>query len=285
MIFKRILGLLMILAGLVGLAVCIAGVIYAPQLIDRAGTALDESLAVVSQTLDTTEDGLLLAQTTLEQVNAGLGTVVSAVEGVSRALGETQPMLEEVGRIVSQDVPDSLDALQSVVPEVARAAGVVEDALIALSEFRLEQSILGIAFGFDLGFDYDPEQSMSESIDSLGTSLEGMSPRLRALKTFMDNASEDLETMGQDIDQVSETLDTLTAQMESAAGLLGSFLGTVNELQRTIERTRDGLPQQLELVRIAAIVFLVWIGLAQITPLYLGWELLSGQRNGREADE
>lgn len=285
MIFKRILGLLMIVAGLAGLVVCIAGLIYAPQLIDRLGTALDDNLAVVSQTLDTTEDSLLLAQTTLEQVDTGLTTVVSAVEGVSQALGETQPMLEEVGRIVSQDVPDSLDALQSVVPEVARTAGVVEDALVALSEFRLEQSILGIAFGFDLGFDYDPEQSMSESIDSLGTSLDGMSPRLRALQTFMDNASGDLETMGQDIDQVSDTLETLAGQLESAAGLLDSFLGTVNDLQRTTEQTRDGLPQQLELVKIAVIVFLVWIGLAQIAPLYLGWELLSGQRNGRQADE
>ena len=285
MIFKRILGLLMIVAALVGLVVCIAGIIYAPQVIDRAGSALDDSLAVVSQTLDTTEDGLLLAQTTLEQVDAGLETVASAVGGVSGALRETTPMLDAVGKIVSEDVPDSLDALQSVVPEVARAAGVVEDALIALSEFRLEQSILGISLGFDLGFDYDPQQSMAESIDSLGASLDGMSPRLRALQTFMDNASGDLESMGQDIDQVVDTLDTLTGQLESAAGLLDSFLATVNDLQRTMDQARDGLPQQLDLAKIAAIAILVWIGLAQIAPLYLGWELISGQRDPRHGDE
>jgi 3-hydroxyisobutyrate dehydrogenase-like beta-hydroxyacid dehydrogenase/uncharacterized protein YoxC len=277
MIFKRILGLLMIVVGLFGLVVCIAGIIYAPQVINRVGTALNDSMAVVSQTLDTAEDSLLLAQTTLEQVDAGLETVASAVGGVSGALRETTPMLGEVGKIVSEDIPDSLDALQSVVPEVARAAGVVEDALIALSEFRLEQSILGINLGFDLGFEYDPELSMAESIDGLGTSLDSMSPRLRALQTFMDNASGDLESMGQDIDQVVDTLDTLTGQLESAAGLLDSFLATVNDLQRTMEQAGEGLPQQLELAKIAAIVFLVWIGLAQLAPLYLGWELRRSQ--------
>jgi methyl-accepting chemotaxis protein len=275
----------MIVAGLVGLIVGIAGIIYAPQAINNVGTTLDENLTVIALTLDTTEDTLLLAQTTLGQVDAGLGTVANAVVGISGALRETTPLLDAVGKIVSEDVPNSLDSLQSVVPELSRAAGVVEDALTALSEFRLEQTILGINLGFDLGFDYDPEQSMSDSIDGLGTSLDGMSPRLRTLQTFLDSASGDIETIGQDIEQVSDTIETLSGQLESAATLLDTFLATINELQRTIEGMRDALPQQLQIARIAVIVFMVWIGLAQLAPLYLGWELVSEQRERQHGDE
>ena len=77
----------------------------------------------------------------------------------------------------------------------------------------------------------------------------------------------------------------LRAHYKSAAVLLDSFLHTTNELQRTVEGTLDALPQQLELAKIASIVILVWIGLAQLAPLYLGWELISGQRDPQHGSE
>ena len=63
------------------------------------------------------------------------------------------------------------------------------------------------------------------------------------------------------------------------------FLATMNERQRTTEGMRDALPQQSQRARIAVIVFMVWIGLAQLAPLYLGWELVSEQRERQHGDE
>ena len=62
--------------------------------------------------------------------------------------------------------------------------------------------------------------------------------------------------------------------------LIDQYIAIVDNLNLTIEQTQTNLDSQLALAKTVIFVAFLWILLAQLAPLYLGWELVSGQRNG-----
>jgi methyl-accepting chemotaxis protein len=281
MIFRRILGLVMLLIGVLGLVLSIAGAIYGYRLIDNFGDSLKSSLDLTSQSLDTVRETLLLAKTTLGQANDGLDTVAGAANDLSETISQTRPLLGEIAQVVSHDVPDGVEAVQIAVPGMAQAAAVIDDTLTILSNLRIEQRILGFPIYFDLGIDYAPEVSFEESINRIGYNLEGIPPRLRGLEVYIDTTNGNLETISQDIMAMSRDLDTINSSLADVAPLLDDYVRIVTEINDSIRQTRASLSQQLYMVKLVVTMAMIWIGLTQVAPLYLGWELLTGRRNIR----
>lgn len=281
MFFRRTLGLVMLLIGVLGLVLSIAGAIYGYRLIDNVGNGLKSSLDLTSQSLDAVKETLLLAKTTLGQVNGSLDTLAGAANDLSRAVNQTRPLLGEIVQVASYDVPDSVEAVQTAVPYMAQAAATIDDTLTFLSNLRIEQRILGFPIYFDLGIDYAPEVSFEESINRIGYSLEGIPPRLRGLAVYIDTTNGNLETISQDIMAMSRDLDTINSSIADIAPLLDDYVRIVTEISDSIRQTRASLSQQLYMVKLVVTMAMTWIGLTQVAPLYLGWELVAGRRNIR----
>jgi methyl-accepting chemotaxis protein len=278
MFFRRTLGLVMLLIGVLGLVLSIAGATYGYRLIDNFGDGLKSSLDLTSQSLDTVKETLFLAKTTLGQANDGLDMVAGAANDLSETISQTRPLLGEIAQVVSHDVPDSVEAVQTAVPYMAQAAATIDDTLTFLSNLRIEQRILGYPIYFDLGIDYAPEVSLEESINRIGYSLEGIPPRLRGLAVYIDTTNGNLETISQDIMVMSRDLDTINSSIADIAPLLDDYVRIVTEISDSIRQTRASLSQQLYMVKLVVTMVVVWIGLTQIAPLYLGWELVTGRR-------
>jgi ABC-type transporter Mla subunit MlaD len=281
MFLRRILGLVMLLIGVLGIGLSIAGAVYGYRLVDNVGDGLKSSLDLTSQSLDTVKETLLLAQTTVGQVNDGLDTVTSAVTDLSQTISQTRPLLGEITQIISHDVSNSVEAVQTAVPYMAQAAAAVDDTLTILSNLRIEQQILGFPIRFDLGIEYAPEVSFEESINQAGHSLEGVPPRLRGLEVYMDTANDNLERISQDVLAMSRDLDTISNGITDVAPLLDDYVRIVTEINDSIRQTRASLSQQLYMVKLVVTMVMVWIGLTQVAPLYLGWELVTGRRSIR----
>lgn len=281
MIFRRILGVMMLLIGALGLALSIAGSVYGYRLIDSLGVGVESSLDLTSQGLDTVEETLLLAKTTLGEVNDGLDTLAGAAIDLSQTITQTRPLLGEIVQVASHDVPNSVEAVETAVPYMARAAAIIDDTLTTLSSFRLDEEILGIPLYFDLGIDYAPEVSFEESISWVGHNLEGITPRLRGLEVYADITYGNLETISEDIMAVSRDLQTINSSVADVAPLLDDYVRIVTETNDAIRQTRVSLSRQLYAVKLVLTIAMVWIGLTQVAPLYLGWELVTDRRSVR----
>jgi hypothetical protein len=280
-IFRRILGVVMLLMGLLGLALSVVGAINSPRLIDNIGRGLETSLVLTSQNLDTAKETLLLAKTTMGQVNDGLDTVESAALNVSQTISETRPLLNEVSQVVSHDLPHSLEAFQAAVPDMAQAAGIIDDTLTTLSNLRIDQRILGFPLRFDLGIRYAPEVPFDESVNRIGESLEGVPARLRGLEEYMDVTDANLEIISQDLVVMSKDLDALNDGLADVEPLLDDYIRAATEAGGVIEQTRANLSTDLETAKLVVMGLMIWIGFTQIVPLYLGWELITGRRNSQ----
>ena len=272
---RRITGFVLLLIGLGGVALSIYGFTQVDTVVDTVASALDGTLGLTAESLTTVEDTLSLAQTTIVDVNAGLVTVEETAVNLSQTINDTKPLLEQVNTIASQDAPDSIEAVQLAIPDVAEVAGVIDDTLVTLNNFEIDEEILGFQIQYDLGVDYQPTQSFDETVNELGNSLDGLPEQLRSLEPSLTSASDNLDTVSQNILAISGDLGTINNNIAEVEPLLGEYIGIVNEIDTTLGDTRTTIQSQLETVKTALKVVMVWLGFMQFSLLYLGWDLIT----------
>lgn len=274
---RRILGFVMLFIGLSGVALSIGGALVTRRLVDNVGQGLDQSLRLVSDSLDTVLDTLDLTKTTVGEVNGSMETVEAAAVNLAQTINQTRPLLDQVNQIASHDVPDSIEAVQETIPNVAEVAGTIDTTLRALNDFRIDQTILGFPIQYDLGIDYAPAAAFDESITAIGDSLDGIPDRLRTLEVYLSVADENMDAISQDILLIAGDLKTINGRVADVQPLLGEYTRLITQVNDNIRQTRASLSSQLEQFKLALIILFVWVGLTQAAPIYLGWELLRGR--------
>lgn len=275
--WKRVLGLVMIGIGVVGIGLSVVGLGAGLWLVNDLGSGLEKNLTLTVDSLETVRETLLLTKDTVTQVNEGLAIVEETAGNVSTALEETEPMLEQVSQVAGEDVPESLEAIQSTMPALEQAASAIDETLRTLSAFSVDRTILGIQF--DLGVDYDPEMPFDESVAAIGGSIEGVPDRLRLLQTNLDQTQQSLGLIGENLSAVAGNLRDLNESVTEIEPLLDDYIALTTEIGDSMRQTRDDLTRQLRLVKVMLAAVMIWLGLTQVAPLYLGWELLSGRRD------
>lgn len=101
---------------------------------------------------------------------------------------------------------------------------------------------------------------------------------MRGLEVHIATADGNLETISRDLLAVSADLGTINDGVAEVAPLLDEYVRIVTKADDLIEQTQVSLSRHLARARLVVVVAMVWMSLMQVAPLYLGWELLMGQR-------
>jgi len=281
---KKLLGVILIVISLVGISVSVAGVIVGRNLLDSLGSGIDQSLSIAIDSLDTVGDTLVLTRSMVESVSDGLETMSETADSVSQSLVESEPLLEQVTDVVSGDVPDSLVAIQETIPNVALAAGAVDDTLILLNRFQIDRRVLGVPIRFNLGIDYNPNLPLDETVTELGESLDGLPEQLRELEASLQTTQANLTIMGENVHLIASDLDEVKESMVEVTPLLEEYIRLTTRTTDLIRRSRSNIADQLETAKIFIAVLFAWIGLNQVLPLYIATTLIRGEGAGRRVD-
>jgi methyl-accepting chemotaxis protein len=281
--YRKIVGVAFVLIGFAGLALSAAGAFMSRQIIDELGGAAENALALISESLDTVDDTLILTKQTIGEVAEGLDTVGLAAVNLSDTINDTQPILEQVTQVAARDVPNSLETVQAAIPNVAQAAGAIDDTLKILNAFQVERSIFGVPIQFDLGIDYDPESPLSETVLELGQGLEELPAGLRALEDDLSSANESFLAIGDNVQTIAEDLERVNSSVSELEPLIDEYIRLAAESADLTRQTQAALSRQLQTAKLVTTLLFVWLGLSQLVPFYLSWELL-GNRERRSAE-
>jgi methyl-accepting chemotaxis protein len=276
---RRILGLFILLIGVAGVAIAIVGLRMTHQLLDSVGTQVDSGLQLTSESLDNVNATLLLAKDTVADVAVSMNTIQTTTLDLAQTLEETRPLIEQSTLVATEQVPDSIEAVQEAIPALTDVAGTIDSTLATLSRFRIDREILGFQFNYDLGINYDPEVPFDDAVIGIGSSLEGLPESLRALAVYLEVANDNLQNISDDIYLLSEDLDRLNANITELDPILDEYIRLVTELNDTLRGLRQQISEQIEIARNVATIAFIWLGLTQLMPLYFGYELLSGKRD------
>jgi hypothetical protein len=283
---RRILGVIILLVSLIMVAVLLGGAFFAGQAVDTVGDGLDSVLALTVDTLDTVSATLEQTQATITEANNALDTATEATVNLAKTVSDTQPLMESMSKVVAEDVPDNIEAIQATIPNITQVAGVIDSALTKLSDFGISRTIPipfnPITLEFDLGIDYNPDEPFDETISALGDSLEGMPEELRSLQGDLETLSADLELLTGNIETASGDLETINEQVALFIPILDDYLRIVGEINDSMLQARGQLQAQLETVKTVLTALFIVLSLTQLAPLYLGWELVTGQRPGQD---
>lgn len=275
---RRTLGVLMLLIGVSGILFSIAGIIAGQRLIDEVAASLEANLNLTLDSLDTIHESLQLTKATVAEMNEGLTTVETTADNVALTLNDTRPLMRQISRVTSQEVPESLEALQESMPALLEVASAIDGTLGTLSAFRIDRTILGIPFQYDLGINYDPEVPFAESVADLENSLEDLPAELRTLDGYIDVTDRNLQIIGGNVTEIADSLNAINENVAELSPLLDEYMVTVTEVSDSMRQSRSMLARQVRLVKFVLTAVMAWLGLAQIAPLYLGWELVTGRR-------
>ncbi len=287
--FRRILGVIILLVSLIMVAILLAGAFFVGQAVDTVGDGLDNVIALTVDTLDTVSATLEQTQDTIAEANNALDTAAEATVNLAKTVSDTQPLMESMTKVVAEDVPDNIEAIQATIPNITQVAGVIDTTLTRLSNFGIEQTIPipfnPITLEFDLGIDYNPDEPFDETISALGDSLEGMPEELRSLQGDLETLSADLELLTENIETASGDIEAINEQVALFIPILDDYLRIVGQINDSMMQARGQLLAQLEIIKTALTVLFIFLSLTQLAPLYLGWELVTGKRPGQDEEK
>ena len=275
---RKVLGIVMLAIGVSGVILSVIGTIVGRRLVSDVGEGLHANLTLTLDSLTTVNESLILTKSTVSRLSEGLATVEETAENVSVAIDDSRPLLRQASTVTTQRVPESIETFQEGLPALIDVAATVDETLRTLNSFNIDRSILGIPLSFDLGVDYDPEVPFDESVEELGASLEGMPEQLRSLEESMSVTDDNMRTISRNVSEIGHDLSAINAEIADIGPLLDEYISRVTEISDSIRQARLIVRQQLDQMRLVVTVVMVWFGLMQVAPLYLGWELVMGHR-------
>lgn len=284
MIFRRILGLIMFLTGLTLLVAALAGAYFSGDALAGLAESVSRSLVVASDSLDAAQNTLDLARSSISDVDGGLATAIDATAGAAQTLNDSRPLLDNVAAVTTQEVPEAIEGMQAALPNMIEVAGVIDATLTTLSSVGIDREI-PLPFGgsiplrFDLGIDYNPTTPFDESLRGFETSLVGLPESLRGLEDDLASTNANLASLSSDLTATSENLATINSRISDLGPLLDQYAALVAQVDVILDQVQAQLGSRLQLIRLGVNTLLIAIGLSQLAPVYLGWELLSGRRD------
>lgn len=300
--FKRVIGVIVSIISVLGLLIGIGGAIAIPQVIASIQSSTGSVLGEVAGGLDSAEVTIVTVRNTIEEASKGLETAQLSTVDIATAINSTGPVIEEVNVVMGENVPASIETVQTALPNLIQVADTVDQTLLQLSQFDVNESLGGMAiplpsvevFGqefelpavtlpelpinFDLGIEYDPDTAFDESLIGIEANLEGIPESLRALSSSLDETRSNVLTVGDDVALISENIGAINDQVSLLPGQIDDYLTSFEQLQTNIVGAEETINTQLNAVRTALIVLFVWFALMQIAPLYIGVHLALGRR-------
>jgi methyl-accepting chemotaxis protein len=277
-VLKRLFGLVILLVGLSGVVLAVAGWQMLPEMVQRIHANVEATLLQTSAGLDTVEASLLLAKDTVADLDTALTTVETNMTDLGQAVSETRPFLDQVSTVASDELPETLEALETSIPDMANVAGIVDDTLTTLNRFRIDETFLGFRINYSLGVDYDPDVPFDETVLTLGESLDGLPESLRGLQTYADETNENLEAISEGLYAIAADMEMLNGRLSEIDPLLNDYLQLITETNDATRQVRAQMSSQLDRVHAAIKIAMIWLALSQLAPIFLGIELLAGKR-------
>jgi hypothetical protein len=250
---KQFLAVILGILGVVGLVLCVAGVVAVwvveKPLLDRSKSALEQA----TRALNTAAEGVKVVNTSLKKARKDLETFTE--EARKPAAERKRP-----GRL-EQAVADQLE---SNIQNIGATVNVVTDASVVLNSLlgslnELPDTALG-------ALDTDRLKDVQGSISDLTKSSQRLSTVLTKDETESDAQAKHME----------EVLDQVIAWTTE-------LQGKVDKVQADVDKLKSRTPGWIRVGTVAVTVALVWIGISQLTLVGFAVLWFRRQSTAREA--
>ena len=271
-IVRRIIGVLLILAAILGLVFSLGAMYVMWSAQGRITTGLQTTIDLLSQTLETTAQGLVVTQQALQSSVDLIGNLQTTVETTAKAISSTNPLLDDISGLMSEKLPETVRATQTSLETAQQSAATIDTVLRALSSIPL----IGPSIG------YDPEVSLSEALGQVAQNLETIPDTFLSMQDSLTNTQDNLQIFESDLTTMAASVGQIQSSVSQYDQVIGGYQASLERLIARLDLISKNLPNIVRMVTIGLTAFLVWMAIAQLGLITQGWELITESRPRKE---
>lgn len=260
---RKILGITFIVAAVIGLIFSLAGIILVWSVRIPLTTNLVSTLELIDTTLEATSSGLTVVEETITQSVSDINSLENTVRTAGQGVEDSVPLVESLSTLMSQDIPTAINATQTSLTTMQDAAGTIESSL------KLVTSIPFLPIE-----GYDPEVSLSESLEDVSQSLDAIPQSLAEMETTMNTTKGNLIMLSAQVNIIARNISELKDSLYELSFVFDQYQDAISTIQTKVDSSRQNLASTITIGAWFFTVILIWLGIAQVGLLTQGIERL-----------
>ena len=283
-VMRRILGVLVMLAGILGLALSLAGLVL-------VWVAKPTVALYATTTIDTLNASIVTSENVMEITREALGATIDSVDALSAMLGttaatleDTKPVLDGIDTILATTLPSTLEHTTDSLYTAQEAARVLERTIQSLDTFRFLLSAVPLVGDVvELPDEpYNPEKPMADSLGQLASNLEGLPDTFVTMSADLSATDDKLVAIQENLVTMLESVGLISSSLGEYQEMLVQSKSSLDNLASILTNLQNNLPTILNGVAIVLSLFFAWLLAAQVVILSQGWELYQGTADRME---
>ncbi len=224
---RPLAGMLLQMTGLVGLLLSLSLALVLPAASVLAGRAVGGYLAGAARGARELGTTIGTARGSLDTAALALDDSAGALRSVEDGLKNADPLLASVADLLGEELPTTIDSTRTALVSAQEGAAAMDRVLRGL---RL------------LGLDYNPDQSLDQSLAQTAGSLEPLPASLKAVERELDTSRRDLSDVDDELETVREDLVILSTELGKLADSLAGYSGDLRQAGEALDRSAEFAP-------------------------------------------
>jgi methyl-accepting chemotaxis protein len=286
-VLRRVLGVLVMVAGLVGLVLSLAGLVTIWVMKPSVAGYAETTIATLSESVST-------SQKVMKITGQALGATVESVDALSTMLAttatsvdDTKPALDQMNTFMSDSLPSTLESATESLKTAQQAAQVLDSTIKSLDTFRSLISatpLLGV-FVQQPAQAYNPDKPLADSLGEVASNLEGLPELFIEMAASLDKADDNLDDVQGNLVTMSSSVKLISKSLSEYESMVNQSQSSMENLTSILTNIQSNLTNILNWTAIVLSVFFFWLLAAQVVIFSQGWELFQGTASRMESDD
>jgi prefoldin subunit 5 len=273
---RKIIGITFIVASIIGLIFSIAGIALVWGVKAPLTENLVNAIDLIDTTLNATSSGLEVVDNTLTRTISDFNTLENTLQTASQGVDDSVPMVENLSGLLSENIPQAIEATQTGLTTLQDAAGTLETTL---------QLVTSIPF---LPIEnYAPDVSFTTALADVANSLDAIPQSLSEMEESLNSTQGNLVMLSAQVRIMSRSVSDLKTDLYDIQLVIKKYQDVITTIQEKVDALGENISLIITVTAWLFTIIFIWLGIAQIGLLTQGlervrWPLASKIIDGEE---
>jgi hypothetical protein len=256
----------MVIAAVAGIIFSLVGLVEVWRFRPIVTKAVNDNLALVDQSLNTTQAVLTLVGKMVQTTTIDVASLQATTKALSLTIHGTNPMLDSLISLTGKDFPAAVRATQTSLASAQGSALIIDNMLSALTNIPF----LPVAA-------YKPEVPLHTALAQVSTSLDILIPSLATINTSLTNGKTNLSTVESELTAISETTPGINDSLTNAQSVIDQYKAVTTQLKTNVEAVQLGAQKWINTITWILSFVIGWLLIAQLGLGLQGLDLARGR--------
>lgn len=281
---RRLLGTFVMIAGMIGLLLSLAGIAGIWMARPILTTSLNTALTTLTTSVDTSKNALVATDQALTAGITSVDALSQMLSATATTVEDTQPVIDQLNSVMGETLPATLKTATDSIDTASEAALSLEGAIKSFDTLRTILSAAPLVGALIPATDgYNPEKPLADSLGELSKSLQEMPATFEDISANVDKADDNLEQIKGNLNTMSENVTLISSSLSDYKTMIGESEKSMDNLKTMLTSLQDKLGTIINTATLVLGLFFLWLLAAQVVIFSQGYELFHGTAGRMEA--